>query len=95
MRIHSFWLALLLVAQTSLGDTLTISNQQGQPLAQVMVTRTPLEVPAADLSDDGYTPHGMTNTSPTVITRFSDAAGKVSATSSSGTESGSICTPDR
>jgi streptogramin lyase len=78
MRIHSFWLSLLLVAQTSLGDTLTISNQQGQPLAQVMVTRTPLEVPAADLSDDGYTPHGMTNTSPTVVTRFSDAAGKVS-----------------
>ena len=40
-----------------------VKNQQGQPLAQVMVTRTPAAQPEQDLSDDGYTPHGVTNTS--------------------------------
>ena len=78
MRITSVWLCLLLAAPYSLADTLKISNEQGLPLPQVMVTRTPLEVPPADLSDDGYAPHGVTNTSPIVVTRFSDASGQVS-----------------
>jgi virginiamycin B lyase len=58
--------------------TLTIKNQQGEPLAQVMVTQTPLNLPKSDLSDDGYTPHGVTNTSLAVVTRFTDQQGKVS-----------------
>jgi streptogramin lyase len=55
-----------------------IKNARGEPIAQAMVTRTPTNQPAADLSDDGYTPHGVTNTAATVVTRFSDADGRVS-----------------
>ncbi len=61
-----------------LQNTLHIVDPDGKPLAQVMVTRTPLEVPAADLSDDGYTPDGVTNTAVTVLTRFTDTNGEVS-----------------
>jgi streptogramin lyase len=43
-----------------------------------MVTRSPAAQPEADLSDDGYAPDGVTNTSAPVVTRFTNAAGKVS-----------------
>ena len=43
-----------------------------------MVTSTPQQQTPADLSDDGYAPHGVTNTAPTVVTRFTDADGRVS-----------------
>jgi len=78
MRTRTVLLGLLLPAPCSLADTPVIRNEQGRPLPQVMVTRTPTADIAADLSDDGYTPHGVTNTSPTVVTRFSNAAGRVS-----------------
>ena len=42
-----------------------------------MVTRTPLDVPQADLSDDGYAPNGVTNTAAVTVTRFSGADGTV------------------
>ncbi|MDH3993952.1 MAG: hypothetical protein OEV47_13625, partial [Gammaproteobacteria bacterium] len=80
MQFRTFFLGLLLAAPCSLADTLLISDPQGQPLAQVMVTRTPTTEIPADLSDDGYAPHGVTNTSSIVVTRFSDAAGKVNFT---------------
>ncbi len=80
MQIRTFFLGLLLAAPCSLADTLLISDSQGRPLAQVMVTRTPTTQIPADLSDDGYAPHGVTNTSSIVVTRFSDAAGKVNFT---------------
>lgn len=64
-------------AATAVAETV-IKNARGEPIAQAMVTRTPMDQPAADLSDDGYTPHGVTNTAATVVTRFSDADGKVS-----------------
>ncbi len=78
MRIHAVLAAALSLAPLSQADTLVVKNQQGQPLAQVMVTRTPAQQPAADLSDDGYAPDGVTNTSAAVVTRFTDADGEVS-----------------
>ncbi len=77
MRIHAIFTAALLLAPLSQADTLVVKNPQGQPLAQVMVTRTPAQQPDADLSDDGYTPDGVTNTSAAVVTRFTDANGEV------------------
>jgi virginiamycin B lyase len=76
-------LAALLVTELAMSTivnaaTLTVKNQQGEPLAQVMVTQTPVNLPTSDLSDDGYTPHGVTNTSLAVVTRFTDQQGKVS-----------------
>jgi streptogramin lyase len=77
MRLR-IYLAALLLTPLALADTLVIRNDQGQPLGQVMVTRSPVTQPAADLSDDGYAPNGVTNTSAPVLTRFTDAAGEVS-----------------
>ncbi len=69
--------SLLGTAQAVDAATLKVSNQQGEPLAQVMITRTFLNNPQSDLSDDGYTPHGVTNISMPVLTRFSDVNGQV------------------
>ena len=77
MRVRALLLGLLTLAPLAEAATLLVKNVQGEPLAQVMVTRTPLEQPPADLSDDGYAPHGVTNTSASVITRFTDATGTV------------------
>lgn len=70
-------IALLLCSAAAHADSLLVTDAHGQPLAQAMVTRTPLEVPAADLSDDGYTPDGTSNTAAVTVTRFSDAEGQV------------------
>ncbi len=67
-------LLLLLSLNTSAGELL-VTNTEGVPLAQAMVTRTPLDVPAADLSDDGYAPHGVTNVAAVTVTRFTAADG--------------------
>lgn len=71
-------LAALLLGSVQASHALIIKNEQGTPLPQVMVTRTPVETPPADLSDDGYTPHGVTNRAALVTTRFSNIAGEVS-----------------
>lgn len=76
MRLCTLLLLLLALAP-AWGATLLVKNSAGQPLPQAMVTRTPQEIPAADLSDDGYTPDGVTNTAATVVTRFTDASGRV------------------
>ncbi len=70
--------AVLTISQVASAATLTVKNQQGEPLAQVMVTQTPTNLPKSDLSDDGYTPHGVTNTSMAVVTRFTNSNGQVS-----------------
>ncbi len=77
MRLRTFLVGLLLVAPASHAATLVVKNPRGEPLGQVMVTRTPVSQPEADLSDDGYAPHGVTNTTATVVTRFTDARGEV------------------
>ena len=51
----------LIYALPSLALTVHVVDQAGDPIPQAMITVTPTEVPAADLSDDGYAPHGVTN----------------------------------
>jgi virginiamycin B lyase len=70
-------LLILFLALPAGASDLLVTDQQGKPLPQVMVTRTPLDIPEADLSDDGYAPEGVTNISPVTVTRFTDAAGRV------------------
>ena len=70
-------LLILFLALPAAASDLLVTDQQGKPLPQVMVTRTPLDIPEADLSDDGYAPEGVTNISPVTVTRFTDAAGRV------------------
>jgi streptogramin lyase len=77
MRLKNVLVGLLLLAPISQAATLVVKTPRGEPLGQVMVTRTPLAQPEADLSDDGYTPHGVTNTTTTVVTRFTNARGEV------------------
>ena len=78
-KMKSCMFMLLMLALTpAWGATLLVKNAAGEPLPQAMVTRMPQERPAADLSDDGYAPDGVTNTAATVVTRFTDASGRVS-----------------
>jgi len=64
-------------ANTGHATTIIVKNENGEPLARVMVTRSLIERPALNLSDDGYTPHGVTNQSATSVTRFTNAEGVV------------------
>ena len=77
MKFQTAAAILFLLAPLAQAGTLVVKNPQGQPLSPVMVTQTPLQQPEADLSDDGYAPHGVTNTSAAVITRYTNAAGEV------------------
>jgi streptogramin lyase len=77
MKRCIFAASLLLAAHSAWPGSLLVRNPSGEALGQVMVTRTPQVTVAADLSDDGYTPHGVTNTAPTVVTRFTDPTGRV------------------
>ncbi len=87
--IHRFFylLAVLvaMLAFTTPGQatTFNIINEAGEPLAQVMVTRTFTRKVIADLSDDGYAPNGMKTPADTALTRFTDARGAVSFDSDS------------
>jgi len=78
MKFHELAIMLALLAPLAQAGTLVVKNGQGQPLSPVMVTQTPLQQPEADLSDDGYAPHGVTNTAAPVITHFTDDNGMVS-----------------
>ena len=73
VKLRIFLIGLLALASVSQAATLVVKNELSEPLPQVMVTRTPASQPEADLSDDGYTPHGVTNTAASVITRAASA----------------------
>lgn len=83
MRSHKFKLttslaALLIFSSLGQAATLSVKNEAGQAMGQVMVTRTLVEKVTANLSDDGYAPNGVSNPSDTTLTRFTGVAGKVS-----------------
>ena len=69
--------ALAVHSADSHAITFAFKDQAGEPLAQVMVTRTKVEKVSVDLSDDGYAPNGVTTPSDTALTRFSNAQGIV------------------
>jgi virginiamycin B lyase len=78
MRFCVLLAGLLLLSSMAMSATLMVKNEAGAPLAQVMVTRTLATQPQVDLSDDGYTPDGVTNRAAVVLTRFSNAEGAIS-----------------
>jgi virginiamycin B lyase len=78
MLKHYLIATLCVFSSLSQATSLSISNEAGKPLAQVMVTRTPVDKVVANLSDDGYAPNGVTNPADTALTRFTDAQGRVS-----------------
>lgn len=55
-----------------------VTDNLGNTLPTAMVTASPLVAPKADLSDNGYPPHGVTNQAAVTVTRFTDAQGRVS-----------------
>jgi streptogramin lyase len=79
IRMKLQFLAFLIAASTSPShaSTLTVTNEAGEPLPQVMVSTIPATTLESDLSDDGYAPHGVINQSLTSVTRFTDARGVV------------------
>tara|TARA_R110002110_G_scaffold415561_2_gene650953 strand:+ start:182009 stop:183766 length:1758 start_codon:yes stop_codon:yes gene_type:complete len=79
MTIRILLTSLLLLGTAAYASTITVTvnDAQGQPIPQAMITRTPTAEIPADLSDDGYAPHGVTNRAPIVVTRFTDADGQL------------------
>ncbi len=77
MRLQLILAALLTLPMLAQAAALRVVDQRGEPLATVMVTGYPLAQPEADLSDDGYTPHGQSNVAAEVVTRFTDSRGRV------------------
>jgi streptogramin lyase len=71
-------LSMLLFAAISHATDIQVTDTQGNPVSTAMVTASPLQLPPADLSDDGYPPHGVTNTAAVTLTRFTDADGRAS-----------------
>jgi len=71
-------LSMLLFAAISHATDIQVTDAQGNPVSTAMVTASPLQLPPADLSDDGYPPHGVTNTAAVTLTRFTDADGRAS-----------------
>ncbi len=56
--VVKFWkvaVSFFAIAGTSEAAIILVKGESGEPLAQVMVTRSPVERPSQDLSDDGYT----------------------------------------
>ena len=77
MKLQVLFLFFAASSSLSHASTLTVRNGAGEPLAQVMVSQYPVVAPDANLSDDGYTPHGVTNQSARSVTRFTDERGVV------------------
>jgi virginiamycin B lyase len=78
-RMKLPFLAFVVVFSGSPGQasTLTVTNEAGEALPQVMVSRLPATTPDADLSDQGYAPNGVTNQAAASVTRFTNAQGVV------------------
>ena len=70
---------ILVVAGSAHADpVITVIDQQGDALPTAMISRFLDDKPQQDLSDNGYSPHGVTNTIALEHNRFSDAKGKAS-----------------
>ncbi len=75
-----FWkvaISFFAIAGTGEAATILVKGESGEPLAQVMVTRSPVDRPSQDLSDDGYTPNEVSNRVVTTVTRFTNSVGVV------------------
>ncbi len=79
-RRSSGLLFLLLVSHIAYGNTITVINEPGEPLENVMVMQAPVDGYNIDKSDFGYPPAGKLNQTVNINTRFTDAGGHVSFT---------------
>jgi len=81
MIIQGVSLTLLLISSYSQAATFVVTDAAGAAISPAMITASPLTVPDADLSDNGYAPHGVTNRAAVTLTRFTDSTGRASFTS--------------
>lgn len=75
---YSIALAGCFVSLVSLANTVSVMDEQGQPLSNVMVSQTPVSGFTLDRSDSGYPPVGVSNRSNATYSLFTDENGKVS-----------------
>lgn len=78
-RVFNNWVfaGLMLAPSTLMAMQLTVSDDAGQALATVMVTRVQTEKPPQNLADEGYAAHGVRNQLAVETSRFTDADGRV------------------
>lgn len=89
-RLSSLFSASALLTTIGAGITISsayganhikVTNEQGQPLANVMVMQTPMVGHTLDISDSGYPPHGVENQADAAYTLFTNAQGEASFSS--------------
>jgi virginiamycin B lyase len=68
---------LWLVPTVSYASSFKLHDSAGEPMPQVMVTRTFAEKVVTKLGVEGYAPDGVKNASDTALTRFTNQAGVV------------------
>jgi streptogramin lyase len=72
-----FVLSTLFFITTVAAKTVTVTDDAGQPLANVMVMQVPVKGHTLDTSDQGYPPHGSLNISDAGFTLFTNKFGQV------------------
>ncbi len=70
-------LFVMIINGTTNANTITVTNELGQPLANVMVMQTPVNGYNLDTSDMGYPPEKITNHANMVYTLFTNDKGQV------------------
>ena len=78
MRTLLFNLAIIALTSSVQAKTITVTNESGQPLANVMVMQVPVQGHTLDISDQGYPPEHITNISDAGVTLFTNNKGQVS-----------------
>ena len=77
MRNLFFSLAIISLASSVQAKTITVTNELGQPLANVMVMQVPVQGHTLNTSDQGYPPEHITNISDAGVSLFTNNAGQV------------------
>ena len=75
-RISLSFISLAMAASVHAEPRITVLDQYQQAIATAMISRSWDDAPVQDLSDNGYSPHGVKNQIALEHNRFSDANGQ-------------------
>lgn len=80
LALSAFVLSFTAISQAYSAPVIHVFDEQKQPVATAMITRSWTNKPTLDLSDIGYTPHGTSNQSAIEHNRFTNATGRAEFT---------------
>ena len=71
------WVFMWFAPAIAFADSFSLHDGTGEPMAQVMVTRSFADKVVTELGAEGYAPDGIVNVADTTLTRFTNADGLV------------------